>query len=298
MVSFIDTHRKEYGVEPICRVLPIAPSTYHEMKARERDPRRIPARLRRDAELEIEIERVWKESRGRYGSRKVWRQLRREIIEVARCTVERLMSKLGLCGVRRGRKIRTTIPDRNAACPLDLVDRNFRAEAPNRLWVSDFTYVPTRTGFVFVAFVIDVFARMIVGWKVSRSLRTDFVFDALEQAIHDRLGGPRKDLVHHSDRGSQYVSIRYTDRLEEVGIAPSVGSTGDSYDNALAETVIGLYKTEVIYHEGPWQDREDVEFATLLWVSWFNTTRLLEPIGYLPPVEYEAAYYERRQASA
>lgn len=298
MVSFIDGHREEYGVEPICEVLPIAPSTYYEKKARERDPERLPPRLKRDAELEVEIERVWRESGRRYGSEKVWKQLKREKFEVARCTVERLMSGLGLCGVRRCRKVRTTVPDRSRPCPLDLVNRNFTAEGPNRLWVSDFTYVSTWSGFVYVAFVIDVFARRIVGWKVSSSLRTDFVLDALEQAIHDRLGGTRGGLIHHSDQGCQYLSIRYTERLEEAGIAPSVGSTGDSYDNALAETLIGLYKTEVIHHEGPWRGRGDVEFATLLWVSWFNTKRLLGPIGHIPPAEYEEAYYESQEASA
>ncbi len=225
-----------------------------------------------------------------YGADKVWRQLNREGLQVARCTVERLMRRLGLQGVRRGKIIRTTIPDKNVPCPLDRVKRQFRAERPNQLWVSDFTYVSTWQGWLYVAFVIDVFARRIVGWRVSNSMHTDFVLDALEQALYARqpeLG----NLIHHSDRGSQYVSIRYTERLAEAGIEPSVGSRGDSYDNALAETINGLYKAELIHKRGPWKTREAVEFATLEWVSWFNHHRLLEPIGYIPPAEAEANYY-------
>lgn len=229
-----------------------------------------------------------------YGPRKVWRQLRREGFRVARCTVRRLMGEMGLAGAVRGRAwITTTAAQPADPRPADLVDRNFTATKPNQLWVSDFTYVATWPGFVYVAFVIDVFARRIVGWRVSSSLRTDFVLDALEQAIYERCGTAPTGLVHHSDRGTQYLSMHYTDRLADAGIAPSVGSRGDSYDNALAESVIGLFKTEVIRRQGPWRGLEAVEFATLAWVDWFNTRRLLEPIGYVPPAEYEARYYEQ-----
>ncbi len=291
MVSFIDIHRAIYGVEPICEVLPIAPSTYYEQKARVADPTRVPARMRRDARLRPEIKRVWRANRCTYGAKKVWKQLNREAVPVARCTIARLMKEEGLRGVVRGRRVRTTIPDELADRPKDLVQRNFTATRPNQLWVSDFTYVSTWRGFVYVAFVIDVFARRIVGWSASTSLRSDLVLDALEQALHDR----RIDegLVHHSDRGSQYLDIRYTTRLTEAGIESSVGSRGDSYDNALAETVIGLYKTELIYKDGPWKGLDHVELATLEYVSWFNDVRLLEPIGYLPPMEYEEQYYAR-----
>jgi len=294
MVAFVDAHRKAYGVEPICAVVPIAPSVYYEAKARERDPARVPARTQRDAQLCPEIDRVWRANRRVYGAKKVWKQLRREKILVARCTVARLMLTLGLRGVVRGRRVRTTIPDALAERPRDLVQRNFTATRPNQLWVSDLTFVATWRGFVYVAFVIDVFARRIVGWRASTSLRSDLALDALEQALYDReVEGP---LVHHSDRGVQYLSIRYTERLAEAGLEPSVGSRGDSYDNALAETIIGLYKTEVIYKDGPWRGIEDVEYATLEWVSWFNTQRLLEPLGYLPPAEYEAQYQHRVSA--
>lgn len=294
MVAFIDAHREAYGVEPICAVVPIAPATYYEAKARQRDPSRIPARTRRDAALGPEIARVWRANRRVYGAKKVWKQLHREAIPVARCTVARLMRAQGLRGVVRGRRVRTTIPDAVAERPHDLVQRDFTATRPNQLWVADLTYVATWRGFVYVAFVIDVFARRIVGWRATQSLRSDLALDALEQALYDReLDGP---LVHHSDRGTQYLSIRYTERLGEAGLEPSVGSRGDSYDNALAETVIGLYKTEVIYHNGPWKGLEDVEYATLEWVSWYNTQRLLEPIGYLPPDEYEAQYHARPSA--
>ena len=293
MVSFIDEHRGQYGVEPICRVLPIAPSTYYELKARAADPCRLPARAQRDTVLRTSIVRVWDENHQVYGCRKVWRQLRREGTGVARCTVERLMRGMGLQGVVRGRTFKTTIGDDSALRPADLVRRDFTATRPNELWVADLTYVATWNGFVFVAFVIDVYARRIVGWRVSSSLRTDLALDALEQALYARPG--INDLVHHSDRFIQYVSIRYTERLAEAGIEPSVGSVGDSYDNALAESVIGLYKTEVIHRRGPWRNLDAVEYATLEWVDWFNNRRLLEPIGYMPPAEFEEAYY-RSQA--
>ena len=293
MVRFIDDHRATYGVESICTVLPIAPSTYFRQHAQQLDPTRRSARARRDDELRGEIRRVWDAQFQVYGPRKVWRQLRREQIRVARCTVARLMREMGLTGAVRGRAWVTTTSSQPALDrPLDLVDRDFTATRPNQLWVSDFTYVATWAGFVYVAFVIDVFARRIVGWRVSSSLRTDFVLDALEQAIYAR-GGAAGGLVHHSDRGTQYLSMRYTDRLADTGIAPSVGSRGDAYDNALAESVIGLFKTEVIRRLGPWRSLDGVEFATLTWVDWFNTRRLLEPIGYVPPAEFEARYYEQ-----
>jgi transposase InsO family protein len=293
MVSFIDTHRGAYGVEPICAVLPIAPSTYYEQQARRADPTRQPARAQRDATLRPEITRVWRTNRRVYGAKKVWKQLRREGHVVARCTVARLMRAEGLRGVVRGRRVRTTIPEALADRPQDLVQRQFTATRPNQLWVSDFTYVATWRGVVYVAFVIDVFARRIVGWRASTSMRSDLALDALEQALYDRETDAA--LVHHSDRGGQYLSIRYTERLADAGIEPSVGSRGDAYDNALAETVIGLFKTEVIYRDGPWKGFEEVEYATLEWVAWYNTQRLLEPLGYVPPAEYEEQYY-RAQA--
>jgi putative transposase len=296
MVAFIDDHRGEYGVEPICRVLPIAPSTYFDHKARESNPDLLPRRATRDAELRDTIRRIWSENRCVYGPRKIWRQLRREGIEVARCTVERLMREMGLQGAVRGRKFRTTVPEESAYRPPDLVERKFAATRPNQLWVADLTYVATWNGFVYVAFVIDVFARVIVGWRASGSLRTDIALDALEQALYSRPDIDR--LVHHSDRGVQYLSIRYTERLGEVGIEPSVGSVGDSYDNALAETVIGLYKTEVINRCGPWRNLEAVEFATLEWVDWFNNRRLLGPIGHVPPAEYEQEYWQSQETPA
>ena len=291
MIAFIDEHRASYGVEPICRLLPIAPSTYRACQARRDDPSRLPARAKRDAELRVEIARIHAENFGVYGARKVWRQLRREGFEVARCTVERLMRIMGLRGAVRGRTVRTTVHDPAQPCPRDKVNRQFQAPAPNRLWVSDFTYVATWQGFVYVAFVIDTYARKIVGWRVSSSATAGFVLDALEQAIHDRRPAKDAGLIAHSDRGSQYLAIRYTERLAEEGIEPSVGSVGDSYDNALAETVIGLFKTEVIRPRGPWRSLQAVEFATLEWVDWFNNRRLLEPIGHIPPAEAEAAYY-------
>jgi transposase InsO family protein len=291
MIAFIDDHREVHGVEPICKLLPIAPSTYHAHKARQSDPQRRSARAQRDDKLLPEIERVWNENFRVYGVRKLWRQLRREGFDVARCTVERLMKRLGLRGVIRGKKVRTTVSDANAPCPLDHVQRQFKADRPNKLWVSDFTYVSTWQGFVYVAFVIDVYARRIVGWRASSSARTDFVLDALEQALHERKPVGPDRLVHHSDRGVQYVSIRYTERLAEAGLEPSVGSVGDSYDNALAETINGLYKAEVIHRQPSWRRREDVEWATLKWVDWFNNRRLLGPLGYVTPAEAEAAYY-------
>ena len=291
MIAFIDDNRADHGVEPICTVLPIAPSTYHKHVAQRLDPLRLSARARRDVALKPEIARVFAENFAVYGVRKVWRQMRREGFTIARCTVERLMRDMGLAGVIRGKPVRTTISDKAAPCPLDHVNRQFHAPAPNRLWVSDFTYVSTWGGFVYVAFVIDVYARYIVGWRVSRTAHASFVLDALEQALHDRRPVHRGGLVHHSDRGSQYVSIKYTERLAEAGIEPSVGSVGDSYDNALAETINGLYKAEVIHRRGPWRNFEAVEFATLEWVDWFNHRRLLEPIGNIPPAEAEQRYY-------
>ena len=291
MIAFIDDHRQVYGVEPICKVLPIAPSTYHAHVAKQADPAKLSARARRDMELKPEIARVFAENFEVYGVRKVWRQMVRERFDVARCTVERLMRGMGLAGVIRGKPVRTTVQDKAAPCPLDHVNRVFHAPAPNVLWVSDFTSVSTWNGFVYVAFVIDVYARRIVGWRASRTAHASFVLDALEQALHERRPVRRGGLVHHSDRGSQYVSIRYTERLAEAGVEPSVGSVGDSYDNALAETINGLYKAEVIHRRGPWRSFEAVEFATLEWVDWFNNRRLLEPIGNIPPAEAEERYY-------
>lgn len=293
MIAFIDDQRQEYGVEPICKVLPIAPSTYHLNAAKRADPSRLSSRAKRDLLLKPEIKRVFKANYEVYGVRKVWRQLQREGFDVARCTVARLMRSLGLQGIIRGKPVRTTISNKAAPCPLDHVNRQFRALAPNRLWVSDFTYVATWKGFVYVAFVIDTYARRIVGWRVSRTAHTDFVLDALEQALHDRRPLNRGGLIHHSDRGSQYLSIKYTERLADAGIEPSVGSVGDSYDNALAESINGLYKAEVIHRRGPWRNFEAVEYATLEWVDWFNNRRLLEPIGNIPPAEAEQRYYER-----
>lgn len=294
MVGFIDDHRDLLGVEPICAVLPIAPSTYFLHKTHRQNPEQRSARAHRDDELRAAIQHVWDANEQVYGPRKVWKQLRRDGVRVARCTVARLMRGMGLKGTTRGRAwVVTTRTDAATDRPADLVDRRFVATRPNQLWVADFTYVATWRGFVYVAFVIDVFARRIVGWRVAASLRTDFVLDALEQAIYDRCGAGVDDLVHHSDRGTQYLSMRYTDRLVDVGIEPSVGSRGDSYDNALAESIIGLFKTEVIQRKGPWRHLEAVEFATLHWVDWFNNRRLLEPIGYVPPAEYEAHYYQQ-----
>lgn len=280
---------ESYGVEPMCRVLQIAPSTWHEHVRRKADPDLRSLRAKDDERLLNEIVRVHAKNFGVYGAKKVWLQLNREGFKVGRDRVARLMVRLGLEGAVRGKVVRTTMSDKAAACPFDLVNRQFHAPAPNMLWVSDFTYVSTWAGFVYVAFVIDVFARRIVGWRVSRNPTAAFVLDALEQALHARR--PTESLVHHSDRGVQYVSIRYTERLAEAGIDPSVGSVGDSYDNALAESVIGLFKTEVIHRIGPWKSFEAVEYKTLEWVDWFNHQRLLEPIGNIPPAEAEANYY-------
>jgi transposase InsO family protein len=289
--GFVNEHRDRFGVEPICRALAVAPSGYRRRAACERNPSLRRARAQRDAALLPHVQRVWNENLQVYGVKKVWRQLAREGHAVPRCMVERLMRRQGLRGVIRGKTVRTTVSDAKAPCPLDHVKRVFKAERPNQLWVSDFTYVSTWQGWLYVAFVVDVFSRRIVGWRVSRSMTTDFVMDALEQALFERRPERDKSLIHHSDRGSQYVSIRYSERLNEAGIQPSVGSTGDSYDNALAETINGLYKAELIHRRGPWKTREAVEIATLEWVSWFNHRRLLEPLGHMPPAEFEANYY-------
>lgn len=291
MIAFIDDHRAEHGVEPICKVLLIAPSTYYDHVMKRTDPSHRSTRAQRDAELRPEIRRVFDANFRVYGVRKVWRQMRREGFEVARCTVARLMKEMGIEGIIRGKRVRTTVQGKAAPCPLDRVNRQFRVPAPNMLWVSDFTYVATWQGFVYVAFVIDAYARHIVGWRVSRTAHAGFVLDALEQAVHQRRPVRGKGLVHHSDRGSQYLAIRYTERLAEAGIEPSVGSVGDSYDNALAETINGLFKAEVVHRSGPWRSFEAVEYATLEWVDWFNNRRLLEPIGSIPPAEAEANYY-------
>jgi len=298
VVAFVNAHRQAYGVESICRVVPIAPSTYYRHRVRQLHPTKRSARALRDEVLKAIIQRIWREHDQAYGSRKVWKQMGREGLREARCRVRRLMRELGLVGVVRGRAWTTTTqPDAVAEWPADLVDRHFVATRPNQLWVADFTYVATWAGFVYVAFVIDVFARRLVGWRVSSSLRTDFVLDALEQAIYARCDDTVGDLVHHSDRGSQYLAMRYTERLADAGIEPSVGSRGDSYDNALAESIIGLFKAEVIRRKGPWRTLEAVEFATLTWVDWFNHRRLLEPIGYMPPAEYEARYHQQTPAA-
>ena len=291
MIAYIDDHREVHGVEPICKVLPIAPSTYHAHAAKRADPAKQSAREQRDAALKPEISRVHAENFAVYGVRKVWRQLQRDGQDIARCTVARLMQNMGLQGVVRGKSVRTTISNKAAPCPLDHVNRQFQAPRPDALWVSDFTYVPSWVGFVYVAFVIDVYARRIVGWRASRTAHTSFVLDALEQALQDRRPVHRGGLIHHSDRGSQYVSIKYTERLVKAGIEPSVGSVGDSFDNALAETINGLYKAELIHRRGPWRSFEAVELATLEWVDWFNHRRLLEPIGNIPPAEAEERYY-------
>ncbi len=290
MIAFIDDHCGAYGVEPICKVLSIAPSTYFDHRAKQMDPARLSARVRRDAALRPTINRVFQDNLKVYGARKVWLQMNREGVSVARYTVERLMRVMGLHGVIRRKPIKTTMPDKTAPCPLDHVNRQFHAPVPNRLWVSDFTYVSTWSGFVYVAFVIDAYARRIVGWRVSRTPHASFVLDALEQALHERRPVSRGGLVHHSDR-AQYVSIKYSERLAEAGIEPSVGSVGDSYDNALAETINGLYKAEVIHRRGPWRSFKAVEFATLEWVDWFNHRRLMRPIGDITPAEAEERYY-------
>lgn len=295
MMRFLDAHREAYGVEPICAVLPIAPSTYYEWKARERDPARLPARTRADAALRPEIQRVWMATRGRYGARKAWKALRREGRVVARCTMTRVFKAMGLLGVVRGRRATTTVPEPAAHRPQDLVQRDFTATRPNQLWVSDLTYVPTWRGFVYVAFVTDAYSRRIVGGRATTTLRTDLALDALEQALPDRaLDSP---LVLHSDRGSQYLAIRFTERLLEAGIESSVGSRGDAYDNALAESINALYKAEVIHHLGPWKGVENVEYATLEWVAWYNSQRLMQPLGDIPPAKFEAQHYHTQAAA-
>lgn len=296
MVEFVDRHRATLGVEPICRTLQFAPSAYYERKRQARQPELRSPRRKTDESLREAIRRVWEDNFRVYGARKVWRQLRREGCNVARCTIERLMREMGLQGVRRGLRKRTTISADSDPRPLDLVQRRFTADRPNQLWVADFTYVATWTGFVYVAFIVDVFSRMIVGWRVSTSMSADLTLDALEQALWARK--VKGELIHHSDRGSQYLSIRYTERLAEIGIEASVGSVGDAYDNALAETINGLFKAEVIWSRGPWRNREAVEYATLEWVHWFNTKRLLEPIGNIPPAEFEKLFYDRQDGLA
>ncbi len=290
-MSFIDSHREELGIEPICRELAVAPSSYHAHAARLADPAKRSARARRDDEIKEQIGQVHEASSGLYGTRKVWHQMRREGSKVAKCTVERLMRAMGLAGVRRGKTTITTVSNPKSACPLDKVNRKFRVSRPNALWVVDFTYVHTWAGFVYVAFVIDAYARRIVGWKVSTAPTASFVLDALEQAIHARKPGPEDGLIHHSDRGVQYLAMNYTQRLAEAKLVPSVGSVGDSYDNALAETINGLYKAEVIWRQRSWPGASAVEMATLRWVDWFNNHRLFGPIGYIPPAEAEAHYY-------
>jgi putative transposase len=292
MSVFIDEHRGCFGVEPICRALQVAPSTYYAI--RERQLRPAPRTLR-DGELLVEIRRAYAASSGLYGVRKVWWQLQQDGIAVARCTVERLMRHAGLEGVVRGKARRTTIADERADRPADLVDRDFTATAPNQLWVADFTYVATWSGVVYVAFVIDVYSRRIVGWKADTNMRTGLVLDTLEMALwsRDRAGIPvEAGLIHHHDNGSQYTSFAFTQRLVDAGVDASVGSVGDAYDNALAESTIGLYKAEKIRREGPWKTLSDVELATLEWVDWFNTTRLHSACGRLSPAQYEGRYME------
>lgn len=293
MTRYIDDHQEDFGVEPICRVLQFAPATYYAARVRPPSARQV-----RDEELQVEILRVWKEHRSVYGADKLWAQLKREGIPVARCTVERLMRELGIAGVVRGKFVRTTWSDEAAARPADLVDRHFRAAAPNRLWVADLTYVKTHAGWVYLAFIIDVFSRRIVGWQASRSLRTDLALDALEMAIWARRGEKLDGLIHHSDRGVQYLAIRYTERLADAGAVTSVGSRGDSYDNALAESFHGLFKAELIHKNGPWRGLDDVEFATLDYVDFFNHRRLHGEIGMVPPAEFEAAYHRRNGLAA
>jgi len=294
MVDFIDEHRDLYGVESICRELPIAPSTYYRTVDLNQHPEKRSERAKSDEIMSENILTIWEENYRVYGYRKIWHTLLRNGVDVARCTVARLMKHLEIEGTRRGKRVKTTQPGLPASCPLDLVSRDFRADQPNELWVADYTYVSTWQGFAYVAFVIDTFADRIVGWKLSNSQTTDFVLDALEQALHDR-EVPLGSLIHHSDRGSQYVSVAYTDRLSDAGIKPSVGTVGDSYDNALAETINGLYKTELIYNLGPWKSIQALELATLNWVHWYNHERLMGTIGYVPPVEYENLYHLSEQ---
>ncbi|ELC4164807.1 TPA: IS3 family transposase, partial [Escherichia coli] len=277
MMPLLDKLREQYGVGPLCSELHIAPSTYYHCQQQRHHPDKRSARAQRDDWLKKEIQRVYDENHKVYGVRKVWRQLLREGIRVARCTVARLMAVMGLAGVLRGKKVRTTI-SRKAVAAGDRVNRQFVAERPDQLWVADFTYVSTWRGFVYVAFIIDVFAGYIVGWRVSSSMETTFVLDALEQALWARRPS---GTVHHSDKGSQYVSLAYTQRLKEAGLLASTGSTGDSYDNAMAESINGLYKAEVI-HRKSWKNRAEVELATLTWVDWYNNRRLLERLGHTP----------------
>lgn len=300
-MKFIEAHKGRFGVAPICRVLSehgitIAPSTYYDAKARPPSRRSL-----RDDQLKIEIVRVHRDNYGVYGPRKVWLQLNREGIEVARCTVERLMQSLGLQGIRRGKRWKTTTPDPAACRPVDLVKRRFNPPRPNALWVADFTYVATWAGVVYVAFVIDAYARRILGWRAAMSMRTQLVLDALEQAvwIRRREGVTGFDgLIHHTDAGSQYTSIAFTERLAAIGVTPSIGTVGDAFDNALAETVIGLYKSELINPQRPWKTVDQVEIATLHYVDWFNNRRLYEDNGDIPPVELERAYYRQYRPSA
>jgi transposase InsO family protein len=291
MIDFIEDSRETFGVEPICKALQFAPSTYYDRRAILRDPERASRRAKSDAAMSLRIDGAWEDNRKLYGARKIWHVLRRDGQDVARCTVERLMRALGIRGVVRGKRVVTTNPDTSLPCPDDKVNRIFKADRPNKLWVSDFTYVPTWSGTVYVAFVIDVFARRIVGWRVSTSMTTKFVLDALDQAIWQRKTLDNKSLVQHSDRGSQYLSIKYTERLAQAEIDLSVGTVGDAYDNALAECFIGLFKTEVINQIGPWKSMREVEWETLKWVDWYNNRRLLGPIGYITPAEAEEAFY-------
>jgi putative transposase len=293
VVRYIDARKDRWGVEPICRALQFAPSTYYATLSRPPSPRQV-----RDQALTPEIVRVHQSNNdGTYGAKKVWKQLNREGITIANCTVRRLMKDEGLSGVRRGRQFRvTTVADEIQHRPSDLVDRQFVAAAPNRLWVADLTYVKTHSGWVYVAFIIDVFSRAIVGWQCSTSLRSDLAIDALEMAIYSRNGRDLSALIHHSDRGVQYLSIRYTERLGDAEIVASVGSKGDSYDNALAESFNGLYKNELIHRKGPWRNVEHVEWATLNYVDWFNNRRIHESLDYVAPVEFEAHYYDTNES--
>ncbi len=291
MMDFIEESREAFGVEPLCKALQFAPSTYYDRRAIVRDPERASRRAKSDAAMSSRIDGAWEDNRKLYGARKIWHVLRRDGQDVARCTVERLMRALGIRGVVRGKRVVTTNPDTSLPCPDDKVNRLFKADRPNKLWVSDFTYVPTWSGTVYVAFVIDVFARRIVGWRVSTSMTTKFVLDALDQAIWQRKTLDNTSLVHHSDRGSQYLSIKYTERLAQAEIDLSVGTVGDAYDNALAECVIGLFKTELIKQIGPWKSMREVEWETLKWVDWYNNRRLLGSIGYITPAEAEEAFY-------
>ena len=289
---FVDKYHHACGIKPICKVLQIVPSGYRCHIAQHCKPGLRSARAKINEPLLPQIHQIWQSNMRVYGANKVWHLSTRQDVAVARCAAVRLMQRSGLMGIRPGMVVRTTTADATAARPLDRVNRQFKAERPNQLWVSDFTYVSTWQGWQYVAFVIDVYARRIVGWRVSSSMRADFVLDALEQALYDRRPD-QNELIHHSDRGSQYVSILYTERLAQAGIEPSVGSRGDSYNNALAETINGLYKTELIHRRAPWKTKDALELATLEWVSWFNHRRLLKPFGYLAPAEAEANYYRQ-----